>query len=191
MHHRSRYRLSFPPFAIVTACAAALAAIWVGPLGDWLGEQVAFLPMVVIGVCAFLPLAFVAWYVFSFADVRRTRLTVRSTFSASRVDLKALVAAEVYAKPSPTVMQYLMGQGGFGVSKHARRHELMILLTDEAGAQVLLPLNAWRSEDLLMARVLRATVERRVRIDGEPLLVRRFSGLLDSYRSWDRQQAAA
>lgn len=191
MHHRSRYRLSFPPFAIVTACAAALAAIWFGPLGDWLGHQPDFLLLAIVGICTLLPAAFSAWYLFSYADLRGTRLTVRSMLSARRIELRELVAAEVYAKPSPTVMDFLMGQGGFGVSKHARRHDLMLLLTDESGAQALLPLNSWRSEDLLMARVLRATVERRVRIAGEPLLVRRFSGLLDTYRSWDRQQAAA
>jgi hypothetical protein len=42
-----------------------------------------------------------------------------------------------------------------------------------------------------MARLLRATVERKVRIEGDPMLVRRFSGLLNSYKSWELQQAAA
>ena len=56
---------------------------------------------------------------------------------------------------------------------------------------VFLPLNSWRDEDLLMARLLRATVDCRVRIEGEPHLVQRFSGLLDTYKSWDRQQVAA
>jgi hypothetical protein len=191
MHHRSRYRLSFPPFAIVTACAAVLVAIWIGPLGPLLERTNHSLPKLVIAVCALLPFAFLGWYLFSFADVRRTTLTVRSLFHASRLDLRTLVKAEVFAKPTPTIMSFLMGQGGMGVTEKQRRHELMLLLTDEEGRQVLLPLNAWRGEELLMARVLRATVERRVRIDGEPLLVRRFSGLLDSYRSWDRQQAAA
>lgn len=191
MHHRSRYRLSFPPFAIVMACAAALVAIWLGPLGPLLEGQAPLLPKLVIAVAVLIPVTFAAWYLFSYADVRRHRLTVRSTLSASRVDLRLLVAAEVFDKPSPTIMSWVMGQGGFGVSTRRRQHELMLLLTDEDGRQVLLPLNAWRDEDLLMARVLRATVERRVRIDGEPMLVRRFSGLLDSYKSWDRQQAAA
>jgi hypothetical protein len=191
MHHRSRYRLSFPPFAIVTACAVVLVAMWVGPLGPLLERTSPALPRLVIAVCALLPLAFLGWYLFSYADVRRHRLTVRSMFHASRLDLRQLATAEVFAKPTPTVLAFLMGQGGMGVTEKQRRHELMLLLTDEDGARVLLPLNAWRSEDLLMARVLRATVERRVRIDGEPLLVRRFQGLLDSYRSWDHQQAAA
>lgn len=190
MHHRSRYRLSFPPFAIVTACVAALVAMWLGPLSGILERQAEFLPRLVVASAIFLPLAFLGWYLFSFVDVCRGRLTVRSTFHASRMDLRALAAVEVFAKPTPTIMSWIAGQGGFGVSTNSRRHELMLLLTDEDGGRVLLPLNAWQNEDLLMARVLRATVERRVRIDGEPLLVRRFTGLLNSYKSWDHQQAA-
>ena len=191
MHHRSRYRLSLPPFAIVTACTAVLVAIWLGPLGPLLERTSEALPRVVIAACVLLPLAFFGWYLFSYADVRRHRLTVRSTLHASRLDLRLLSKAEVFAKPTPTIMSFVLGQGGFGVTEKRRQYELMLLLTDEEGRQVLLPLNAWRGEELLMARVLRATVERRVRIDGDPMLVRRFSRLLDSYRSWDHRQAAA
>jgi hypothetical protein len=68
---------------------------------------------------------------------------------------------------------------------------LILRLEDEAGRDLYLPLGAWRDEDLLMARVLRATVDRRVRIEGDPHLVKRFSGVLETYKSWNRQQAAA
>ena len=46
---------------------------------------------------------------------------------------------------------------------------LPFVLEDEAGNEVWVPLNSWRDEDLLMARLLRATVERRVKIEGDPI----------------------
>lgn len=184
MHLRTRYRPSFPPFAVVSVCVAALMAMLWGPLGDQLAQQAVYLPRMVVAASVVLPVAFLTWYLFSWSEVRGGRLTVRSMLSANSADLRSLTVVEVLAKPP----------GRFsvpGAGESRRRFELMLHLRDDAGRHVLLPLNAWRDEDLLMARILRATVECHVPIEGEPLLVKRFSALLATYRCWDRQQAAA
>lgn len=178
MNFRTHLRVSPVPFLIVVGSLIALVAVlWVPKIKSVLAEQVSFLPTVVLCVSILLPVAFLAWYLLSYADVRRGTFTVRSLTRKHRVDLKRLVEAEV------------IGKSGNGSKR--KQFELILRLEDEDGRQVYLPLNSWRDEDLLMARILRATVDRKVRIDGEPILVRRFSGLLDSYKSWDRQQAAA
>lgn len=185
MHLRVRYRLSFAPFAIVGACIAAVIAMSVGPLGGILAAASPQLPRALTAACVLVPLAFVGWYSFSFVELRGGRLTVRSLLHASRLELRDLAKVEVYAREQGTVARLLTG--GFA----RREHDLLVRLEDEHGGRVLLPLNSWRDEELLMARVLRATVDRRVRIQGEPLVVRRFTGLLDSYKSWERRQRRA
>ncbi len=166
------------PFIVVTTSIVALIAVlWVPKVKPLLASQIDMLPMLVLGVSIALPLAFLAWYSLSYAAVRRNMLTVRSITSRHRVDLRKLVMAEVSAKARS--------------GSKRRAFALILRLEDDKGRMVFLPLNTWRDEDLLMARVLRATVDRKVRIEGDPMLVRRFSGLLDSYKSWDRQQKLA
>ena len=182
MHFRTRYRLSAVPLPFVVmcvACAITLVCLLAVPVvKHFLERQVGVSNEVMMGVASLAPLVFLLWYALTFAEVRRGRFRVRSLRGGGPgVNLKALAAVDVHAKAR---------SGG-----KRRQHELILRLEDAAGNEAWLPLNAWRDEDLLMARVLRATVERRVRIEGEPLLVRRFSGLLDTYKSWDRQQAAA
>ncbi|MCW2925328.1 MAG: hypothetical protein JWM98_2732 [Thermoleophilia bacterium] len=178
MNLRTHLRVSTVPFLIVTVSVIALIAVlWVPSVKPLLKAQIPMLPMLVMGTSMLLTFAFSAWYVLSYAQVRRNVLTVRSITSKHRVDLKRLDVAEVIPK----------ARSGSG----RKKFELILRLEDEQGRQVFLPLNNWRDEDLLMARVLRATVDRKVRIEGDPMLVRRFSGLLDTYKSWDRQQAAA
>ncbi len=173
MHFRTHLRVSTIPFVIVTISVIAfIAVMWVPKVKPWLAAQIDILPWLVIGLAATIVVAFFAWYVLSYASVRRSVLTVRSMTSKHRVNMRSLVAAEVYPKGR-------------------KRFSLILRLEDTSGRQVFLPLNTWRDEDLLMARVLRATVDSKVRIEGEPLLVKRFSGLLDTYKSWDRQQADA
>lgn len=185
MHLRVRYRLSFAPFAIIGACVAAIVAIWLGPLHEVFEHTARVVPLALTGLCLLVPVAFLAWYAFSYVDVCRNTLTVRSTFHAARVDLRELSQVEVYAREPGAVARLLMG----GVAR--RDLDLLLRIEDEQGGRVLLPLNAWRDEELLMARVLRGTVDRRVRIEGDPFVVRRFSGLLYTYKSWERRQQAA
>jgi len=178
MHFKTHLKVSAVPFVIVAISLIALIAVlWVPKVKPMLAAQLSMLPAIVLTISILLPVAFGAWYLLSFASVRRNVLTVRSMTSRHRVDMRSLVAVEVHAKARST-------------SKR-KRHALILRLEDASGRQVFLPLNTWRDEDLLMARVLRGTVDSKVRIDGEPLLVKRFSGLLDTYKSWDRQQAAA
>ena len=182
MVFRTRYRLASIPLPMVALCVLSvigLVAMLVVPdVKRFLADQLRALPLVAMGLAALAPLAFAAWYTFSFAEVRHSRFRVCALFGrGSGVDLRRLVAADVHAK-------------GRGTGKR-QRHELILRLEDEFGREVWVPLNSWRDEDLLMARLLRATVERKVRIEGDPNLVKRFSGLLDTYKSWDRQQAAA
>ncbi len=173
MHFRTHLRVSAVPFVLVTTSVVAfIAVMWVPKVKPWLADQISLLPTVVLAASALIAVMFAAWYLLSYAAVRRNVLTVRSITSRHKVDMRNLVAAEVFPK---------------GRKKFA----LVLRLEDATGRQVFLPLNTWRDEDLLMARVLRATVDSKVRIEGEPLLVKRFSGLLDTYKSWDRQQAAA
>jgi hypothetical protein len=179
MHIRTRYRMSavpMPLFGICLACLVALVAILaVDPIHALLAEQLHVLPWVVLVVAAAAPLAFCAWYLLTWAEVRNGRFRIRSLGRVNRVDLRRLASVEVYPRSGS-------GDGG----RH--RHDLVLCLEDEQGAQAWLPLNVWRDENLLMARILRATVERRVKIEGDPLLVKRFGGLLDTYKSWDSQQ---
>lgn len=167
-----------PIIAICLGCMAVIFALLLfAPVKQLLDEQLGILPWIVVVVAILAPVAFLGWYTFTFAEVHRGRFRVHSLGGSRRVDLRRLVTVDVHAKSSS--------------SSKRRRHELILRLVDEHGQEAWLPLNVWRDEDLLMARLLRATVERRVRIEGEPMLVRRFSSLLDSYKSWDRQQAAA
>lgn len=182
MNFRTRYKLSSIPLPLVALCVASLiglvALLVVPGAKEFLDDQMKWLSLIAIGVTALAPLVFLAWYAFSFAEVRRGQFRMRSlTSGGSAVDLKRLAVADVHAKT--------------GSGSKRKRFELILRLEDEAGNEVWVPLNAWRDEDLLMARLLRATVERRIKIGGEPMLVRRFSGLLDTYKSWDRRQAAA
>lgn len=178
MHYRTHPRFSaVPAFALSLSSTIMLAILFVPSTAGFLREQLTSLPWITLGVAGFVLLSVCSWFALSFAEVRRGQLRVRSVRSRQRVDLRALKIAEVHAKSA-------------GGSRRAA-FQLMMRLEDTDGRELWLPLNVWRDEDLLMARVLRATVDRRVRIDGDPLVVRRFSGLLNSYKSWDRQQAAA
>lgn len=182
MVFRTRYRLSSVPLPMVALCVASLiglVALLVVPAAtDFLADQRKSVPLIAMAMTALAPLVLVAWYLFSFAEVRHGGFYIRTlTGRGPIVDLKTLALADVHAKTRSR-------------SKH-QRFELILRLEDEAGNEAWVPLNSWRDEDLLMARLLRATVERRVKIGGDPMLVRRFSGLLETYKSWDRQQAAA
>ncbi len=182
MVFRTRYRLSSVPLPMVALCVASLiglvALLVVPGVKSFLQDQMPALPLIAMCLSALAPVVFLAWYACSFAEVRRGRFRVRSLMGGgTAVDLKSLAVADVHAKS--------------GSGSKRRRFELILRLEDQAGNEVWVPLNSWRDEDLLMARLLRATVERRVKIEGDPMLVRRFSGLLDTYKSWDRQQAAA
>lgn len=182
MNFRTRYRLASIPLPMVALCVVSLigfVALMVIPgAKPFLADQWHRLPLLLLALTALAPVVFVIWYTFSYADVTRGWFRVRTLFGgAVPVDLKSLVAADVHAKARS--------------SSKRRRHELILRLEDEAGREVWVPLNAWRDEDLLMARLLRATVDCRIKIGGDQLLVKRFSGLLDTYKSWDRQQAAA
>jgi hypothetical protein len=181
MHIRTRYRLSAVPMPIIAICfgcmAVVVALLAFPPAKRLLNEQLGVLPWIVMVVAVLAPVAFLSWYTLTFAEVRRGRFRIHSMGGSRRIDLRRLVTVDVHAKS--------------GSSSKRRRHELILRLVDEHGQEAWLPLNVWGDEDLLMARLLRATVERKVRIEGEPMLVKRFSGLLDTYKSWDRQQAAA
>lgn len=181
MHLRTRYRLSAVPFALVAVCAgcvlALVAVLVVGPIRAALAAEVPALPWVVFGATLLVPLGFFGWYARNFAEVRQGVLRLGTVGGSRRVDLRRLSSVHVHAKSPSTSSRNL--------------HELLLCLRDASGGELWLPLNAWRDEDLLMARVLRGTVDSRIRIEGEPMLVRRFSGLLDTYKSWDRRQAAA
>lgn len=170
MNIRTRYRIHTTPFVIVLVCAVTvIAVITMNQVSSFLREQLELLPTITIIIASLGPVLFLCWYLSSYADVRRARLTVRWFWRVQRLDLRRLVHAEVLP---------------------AGRGKLVMLLEDQRGAQVWLPLSAWRDEDLLMARVLRATVDCKVRIDGDPFVVKRFAGVLDSYKSWDRKLAA-
>ena len=165
--------------ALCVASLIGLVALLVVPaVKSFLEDQMNSLPLIAMAIAALAPIVFLAWYAFSFAEVRHGGFFIRTLSGRGPiVDLKSLAVADVHAKS--------------GSGSKRNRFELILRLEDEAGNEVWVPLNSWRDEDLLMARLLRATVERRVKIGGEPMLVRRFSGLLDTYKSWDRQQAAA
>lgn len=181
MHLRTRYRLSAVPTPLIVICVgcvvALVALLAVEPVKVFLREQLNVLPWVVLGVSIAAPVAFGAWYLFTWAEVRNGRFRIRSLSGGHRVDLRRLAAVDVYPRSAS--------------STGRRRHDLLLRLEDEQGGEAWLPLNVWRDEDLLMARVLRATVERKVKIEGDPLHVKRFSGLLETYKSWDRQQGRA
>jgi hypothetical protein len=181
MHLRTRYRLAAVPTPLLVICTlcvlSILAMVAVPQVKDALGEQLGALPWLVLGVAIAAPTAFLFWYALTWSEVRNGRFRIRSMRGGHLVDLRRLAAVDVYPRTTS--------------SSKRRRHDLVLRLEDELGGQAWLPLNVWRDEDLLMARVLRATVERRVAIEGDPLLVKRFTGLLETYKSWDRQQGRA
>ncbi len=167
---------------MVALCVASLiglvALLIVPAVKEFLADQMSSLPLIAVLVTALAPVVLIAWYAFSFAEVRHGGFYIRTlTGRGPIVDLRTLTVANVHAKSRS--------------GSKRQRFDLILRLEDEAGNAVWVPLNSWRDEDLLMARLLRATVERKVKIEGDPMLVRRFSGLLDTYKSWDRQQAAA
>ncbi|MCW2949146.1 MAG: hypothetical protein JWN41_159 [Thermoleophilia bacterium] len=177
MNHLSRPRIPTTPMTIVVLSTVLLLAVLVvHRLSNFLAQQFSALPMITACVAGLGPLAFVVWYLLSYAHVHQGKLRVRSIMTKQMIDLRKLVGAEVYNR-------------GRGNGNRGKFH-LMLHLEDDDGRQLWLPLNTWRDEDLLMARVLRATVDCKVRIEGDPLLVRRLSGLLQTYKSWDRQLAA-
>lgn len=181
MHLRTRYKLAAVPAPLVFICVACLGALSVflavPRVRIMLAEQAWILPYLALGVMIIAPVAFVFWYTLTWVEVRNGRFRIRSLRGGLTVDLRRLVAVDVFPRTAS--------------SSKRRRYDLVLRLEDQHGAQAWLPLNVWRDEDLLMARVLRATVERKVTIEGDPLLVRRFSGLLDTYKSWDHQQGRA
>ncbi|MCW2962659.1 MAG: hypothetical protein JWM25_1808 [Thermoleophilia bacterium] len=162
---------------VLASALAIIAVLAVPQVAGPLRAQSAWLPWIAVAMASIVPLTFLYWYSCSFVEVRRGHLCLRSIRSRQIVDLRTLVSAEVYAR-------------GRGASK-GKPQQLSLWMEDEAGRELHLPLNSWQDEQLLMARVLRATVDRKVRIDGEPALVERFAGLLESYKSWDRQQRMA
>lgn len=180
MHLRTHYRLSAIPLPVIGTgfvCAFALVALLViRPVTDFIEDQGGVLKQAVFGVSLFIPLALLFWYLLTYVEVRRGVLRVRTVLSVRRVDLRRLVRVEVHSRTSS--------------SSKRRRFELVLHMEDEDGRELWLPLSSWRDEGLLMARLLRATVERKVRIEGDPLLVRRFGDLLNTYKSWEFQQAA-
>lgn len=164
-----------PLLVICASCVVVLVAlITTTQLNEILAEQLAVLPYVALGVSILVPLAFLVWYSFTWVEVRNGRFRIWSLRGGLAVDLRRLHAVDVFPRTAS--------------SSKRRRHDLVLRMEDQNGAQAWLPLNVWRDENLLMARVLRATVERKVTIEGDPILVRRFSSLLDTYKSWDRQQ---
>lgn len=181
MHLRTRYRLSaMPTFLILAACVSVAAMLLVyayEPAWKFLSSQFPYMPWIVFGVAALVALGSIAWYVLTWAEVKRGVFKVRTVSLARSIDLRELDSVYVYARTAS--------------ERRGKKHQLLLQLIDVHGTEAWLPLNVWRDEDLLMARILRATIERKVKIDGDPKLVRRFTGLLHSYRSWDRQQAAA
>lgn len=153
-------------------CFVALFLVLsVSQVSDFLREQNKYLPMVTLAVSAVGPLLFIIWYATCYADVRRSTLKVQWFWRAQYINLRKLEQCEVLA-------------AGRGTGA------LVMRLEESDGTQLWLPLLTWRDEDLLMARVLRATVDCRVKIEGDPMLVRRFSRVLASYKSHDRQLAA-
>jgi len=178
MHIRTRQRIHPLLFLVIASLAFYLAMLLVVPaLEAFLADLVSFLPRATMMVSFFTLSAIAIKHYWTYADVSRGQLHVRSVTKTQRVELRRLAGVEVLAK--------------HGSSAKRKQFELLLLLTDVDGRRVVLPLNQWRDEDLLMARVLRATVDRKVRIEGDPLLVKRFAKLLETYKSWDRQLAPA
>lgn len=181
MHIRTRYRMSaipLPVIGICVVCALVLVALLVIPQAtDFIDDQGGVLEKAVLAVSLLIPFAFLCWYMLTYVEVRCGVLRVKTILNGPSLDLRRLARLEVHSRTSS--------------SSHRRHFELVLQMEDEDGRELWLPLNSWRDEDLLMARLLRATVERKVRIEGDPMLVRRFSGLLNTYKSWELQQAAA
>ncbi len=182
MNFRTRYRLSaIPSFITLVTCASIVALVAMelyDPFEKMLREQLPIMPMIVKVAAIALPLLCCSWYALNYAEVRRGgRFRMRSLIRSQRLDLRRLESVYVFARSAS--------------NSKRKAHQLVLQLRDSDGREAWLPLNVWRDEDLLMARILRATVERKVTIEGDPLLVKRFGRLLVTYRSWDRQQAAA
>jgi hypothetical protein len=177
MNHKSHTRIQSVPLVIVVLSAVLLIAVLtVRQVSGFLSSQMHALPLITACVAALGPVLFLSWYCLSYAHIRRGQLRVRSLMTRQLIDLRSLVAAEVHSRNRSNGKR-----GNFALLLH---------LEDSEGRQLWLPLNTWQDEDLLMARVLRATVDCKVRIEGDPMLVRRLSGLIESYKSWDRQLAA-
>lgn len=173
MRIRTYHRINTGPALILTASLLTLIAVLtIKSFSDLLREQLEVLPLMVIGLTVIMPILFSAWYLSCYAESQRGILRVRWFWRVQQIDLKLLEHAEVFP---------VGGKKG---------KALALRLEDENGFQLWLPLDSWRDESLLMACVLRATVDRRVLIDGDPRIVRRFSSVLDSYKSWDRKLAA-
>lgn len=181
MHIRTHLKISAIPSFITlvssTSVFAVVALKLYEPFTKMLRAQLPALPLVVLCTAIAVPLLCAAWYLLNYADVRRGRLRIRSLLRVQSIDLKRLDGVYVYARTAS--------------NSKRKAYELLLQITDAHGREAWLPLNVWRDEDLLMARVLRATVDCKVVIEGDPMLVKRFSRLLKTYRSWDRQQAAA
>lgn len=175
MTHRTRYRIAPLPFFLVSLCLLVIATLVLRPqFGAWLDDQAPMLSMIVMAAASILPSLFFFWYISSFAEIQLQRLRVRSMFGNHSVDLRMITAVDVFPKSTARGKR--------------KQLELIMRLEDINGDEVWLPLNAWRDEDLLVARLLRATVEKRIPIGGEPEHVERFTSLLGRYKSWDRQQ---
>jgi hypothetical protein len=172
MNFRTYHRIHRVPSTILFVCLITFSAVLsIGQVAEFLRDQSKLLPMIVLAGTAIGPVLFVFWYLTCYAAVRRSTLRVKWFWRTQTINLRRLEQAEVLAT----------GRG---------ERSLVMRLEESDGTQLWLPLTTWRDEDLLMARVLRATVDCRVRIEGDPMLVRRFARVLDTYKSWDRQLAA-
>lgn len=163
----------------VISVAPLASVILVHTVATWLHQNMPIPTWIIIAVTAIPPLLLFAVYMMSFAELQRGSLRCRNLRRSQKVRLRRLVEAEIYDR------------SGRSNARGRKARKLVLRLRDSRGGELWLPLDSWNDEDLLMAVVLRATVDCKVRIEGEPDVVHRFSGLLDSYKSWDRQQAAA
>ena len=174
MHLRTRYRLGMIgviPTIMLLISAAAAVAVLVPPGHDFLVTELGVPRIVWFGLAAVVLTAVLAWYALTYVSVDNGKLTMRSMRGRSQVRLRRLDFAE------------LISLGG-------RKGGIVVRLEDMEDGEVYLPLGPWRDEDLLVAIILRATVTRRVKIEGDPEVVEVFTNLKASYRSWEGKQAA-
>lgn len=163
----------------VISTVPLVAVVTVHTVATWLHQNLPIPTWIVLVLTAIPPLLLFAVYMLSFAELQRGTLRCRNLRRSQKVALRRLIEAEIYDR------------SGKSNARGRKARKLVMRLRDRQGGEVWLPLDSWNDEDLLMAVVLRSTVDCRVRIEGDPDAVLRFSGLLDSYKSWDRQQAAA
>lgn len=181
MRTRTRYRVRFVPALMVLASALIFGGILLVPqIGRSLERSFELLPWLLLGLTGSVLLTFASWWTVCYAEVERGVLRVSSLRSKRAVNLRLLASAEVHIRGRKK------GRG----RKQAAGY-VALRLTDRDGRVVWVPLDVWADENVLLARIMRAAVDRRVRIDGEPNAVGRFTKLRESYKSWDRQQAAA